>query len=125
MDDPAAQPLVLRTEHNGLAIELCVFDRDDGGNVYFDITGEDGTDYRIRLPDDTLTHPRSQIDDISIQTISPLAQYQIRAGVTQIGALGGPRQADVESQQALRQRYFAGIDGRELLPVIERIGSIA
>jgi hypothetical protein len=120
LEDPNGLPTVLHSEHAGLAIELCVFDRDEDDRVYFDIFGDpDETHYRIFLPDDTFTHKPVLIDGVELQTVSPLALYQLRAGLGITNSFGGLREKDIKAQQALRAKYFTGVSEDELRPSIE------
>lgn len=122
LEDPSGQPTVLHSEQDGQAVELCIFDQDQEGNVYFDIFGETDSDkWRIYLPAGTFDHQKTSVDGVEIQTVSPLAQYQIRAALGQTGSFGGYRAKDIKSQKALKEKYFADKTEEELKPRIEKL----
>lgn len=110
------RPLVVGAIVDDLNLEYCVFDQTNEGRLYFDTPTGSGLT-RVWLPEDTLARNRSAIDGIEIQTVSPLALYQIRIGVT--NTFGGLRPKDHVSQAALRRRFFEGVPEEELVPLIE------
>jgi hypothetical protein len=122
--DPLRRPTVLNCKANGISLELCIGDLDEDGAFHFDVYGEPhDTHYRIYLPDDTFTYPAAQVDGVTIQTVSPLALYQLRAalGITQ--SFGPFRPKDIKSQRELKERFFADQSEEELRPRIETIES--
>jgi hypothetical protein len=119
--DPSGATTVLNGQDtHGLHLELCIADR-DGEAVSFNIEGGDGAAYRIVLPDDAFDWPRSLIEGTPVQTVSPRALYDIRAGLAQIGAFGGLREKDIASQERLRERFFAERSASDLAPRVERL----
>ncbi len=103
------KPLVLNAEHNGLHLEISIFERDvDGRACFVVIGGADGGLYRVYLPDDAFTFPPSTIEGVSIQTVSPLTLYQIRDGLIRLAPFGELRSTDAVAQALLLERFFAG-----------------
>lgn len=120
--DPSNHPTVLHSENDGLAVEICIFDVDKSGRLYFDIYGEtDKERFRIYLAKDVYDYPKSKLDVIEIQTVSPLAQYQIRAGLNITMSFGGYREKDIKSQKELKKKFFADKKAVELVPEIKKI----
>src|SRR5262245_19658466 len=68
------RPLVLGAERDGMPIEVGVYDEMESGVASFVLPTEEGLT-RFILPDDTLTHPVTEIDGTSVRTVSPLALY--------------------------------------------------
>ncbi len=113
------EPLVLGTIRDELNLELSVFESTLEGTCSFTIDDEAGRLVRIVMPPDMLSWPPVQLEGVEVRTISPLAQYQIRAGLAIVGSLGGLRPKDIPSQAALHDRYFADKSEEDLAPVIE------
>jgi hypothetical protein len=116
-----ARPLVLGGHRGGLNLELGILDRDGHGH-YFTVTDEAGDLYNIYLPDGSFAHPVTRIGGRPIQTLSPLALYQIRAGLDITRTFGGLRPKDVVAQRRLRAAFLAGRAEEALGPRIERFG---
>jgi len=112
-------PLVLGCILNGHNLEISVHDRTPEGRVFYYMVGAAGRVVRVFLTDGVFDHPPTAIDGVQVRTVSPLAQYQIRAGIAATGAFGPLRPKDLTAQQALRERFFPGIDPDELEPSIE------
>lgn len=122
LEDPSGNPTVLHGEHDGLVVELCVFDVEESGRIYFDIYGHDQeTRYRVYVAGDVLSHPRTGLNGVEIQTVSPLAQYQLRAGVHITGAFGDMREKDLKAQRALKQKFFKTTSEAELRPEVVKL----
>lgn len=122
LEDPAGNPTVLHSENNGLAIELCVFDQNEEGRIHFYIFGEtDEEEFHIFLPKDAFDYQTTNIDGVEIQTVSPLAQYQIRAALGITKSFGDFRDKDIKSQKELKEKFFAGKDEEELKPKVEKL----
>jgi hypothetical protein len=81
----------------------------------------DGTLIRIELSDGVFDHPMSTLDGVAVRTVSPLALYQIRAGITMAGGFGPPRPKDITSQEALRTRFFPGASRESLQPTLTHV----
>ena len=111
-------PLVMAASAADVNLEITVYDRTDEGGVFCWMTDADGRPVQIHLSPGTFEYPESTIDGVDVRTVSPLALYQIRAGVTAAGAFGPPRAKDVEAQEMLRARFFPLDDLRTLQPQI-------
>jgi hypothetical protein len=109
-------PMVIGTSDGTLYLEISVYDRTTEGVVFFHIPDQGGRLFRVDLSDGVFDHPLSDLDDIALRTVSPLALYQIRAGITMAGGFGPPRPKDVTSQEALRTRFFPHASPESLQP---------
>jgi len=109
-------PMVIGTTDGNLDLEISVYDRTTEGIVFFHIPDRDGRLFRVDLSDGVFDHPVSDLDGTPLRTVSPLALYQIRAGITTAGGFGPPRPKDVTSQEALRARFFPDASPESLLP---------
>jgi len=114
----AGSPLVMGTVRDGLNLELSVIDIGEAGAPSFTLPGERGL-VRVLLSPDTWSWPSCELEGIVVRTISPLALYQIRSGLTIVGAMGPPRPKDITSQRELRERFFPNESEDSLQPVIE------
>ena len=120
--DPSGQPTVLNCRANGVSLELCIGDEDGQGGCYVDVYGEpNDTPYRIHMPDDVFAYPKATVDGVTVQTVSPLALYQLRAGLGITKSFGPFRPKDVRSQRELKERFFASQSEAELKPWVETI----
>ena len=99
-------PMVIGTTDGNLDLEISVYERTTEGIVFFHIPDQDGRLFRVDLSGGVFDYPVSDLDGIALRTVSPLALYQIRAGITMAGGFGPPRPKDVTSQEALRVRFF-------------------
>lgn len=121
LHNPSGQPTVLHSKNDGLAVELCIFDQNEGGEAYFAIYGEtDEEKFCIYLPKDVFDYQKTSIDGVKIQTVSPLAQYHIRAGLGITKSFGGYRDKDIKSQKELKKKYFDDKSENELRPRVEK-----
>lgn len=109
------RPLVLGGEHDGLSLELGVFDELEPGIASFVLPVEPGL-VRVSLPDDALRHPVAAIDGVPIRTVSPLALYQLREAFIRTGVFGPPRDKDRAAQARLRQKLLVDLPERDLSP---------
>ncbi len=109
-------PMVIGTTDGNLDLEISVYDRTTEGIVFFHIPDQDGRLFRVDLSDGVFDYPVSDLDGIAVRTVSPLALYQIRAGITMAGGFGPPRPKDVTSQEALRARFFPDASPESLQP---------
>jgi len=109
-------PMVIGTTDGNLDLEISVYDRTTEGIVFFQIPNQDGRLVRVDLSDGVFDYPESDLDGIALRTVSPLALYQIRAGITRAGSFGPPRPKDVTSQEALRGRFFPDASPESLQP---------
>jgi hypothetical protein len=86
----------------------------------FDVDGrEPVVGYQIRLPEDTFEHPPVELHGISIRTASPLALYQLRAGIASAGSFGPLSERQQQAMAQLRERFFPERTPAELVPEIE------
>jgi len=109
-------PMVIGTTNGNLDLEISVYDRTTEGIVFFHIPDQEGRLFRVDLSDGVFDYPASDLDGIALRTVSPLALYQIRAGITMAGGFGPPRPKDVTSQEALRARFFPDASPESLQP---------
>ena len=110
-------PMVIGTTDGSLDLEISVYDRTPEGTVFFHIPDQDGRIFRVELSG-VFDHPVSSLDGIALRTVSPLALYQIRAGITMAGGFGQPRLKDITSQEALRSRFFPEAPTDSLQPAL-------
>lgn len=110
------RPLVIGSIRDTLNLEFIVFDRDERGDVYWEMPTPEGL-ARLYLPDDALTWRSSRIEDVEVRTFSPRGLYHIRVGVTEL--FGGLRPKDRVAQAALRARFFQGVPEEALAPRVE------
>ena len=108
-------PLVYHSALDGVELELGVFDELVPGRPSFILPADDHLT-RVTLPDDSFSHPLSQIDGVPIRTISPLALYQMRAAFMRTGAFGPPRPKDDAAQAQLRTSLLANDPPEALEP---------
>jgi hypothetical protein len=115
------KPMVIGTTDGNLDLEISVYDRTPEGIVCFHIPDQDGSLFRVDLSDGVFDHPPTDLDGIAVRTVSPLALYQIRAGITTVGSFGPPRPKDVTSQEALRGRFFPDASPESLQPRVTEV----
>ena len=115
------KPLVLGGHRGDLNLELGILDRDDQGH-YFTVADRAGDLYNIRLPDDLFAYPATLIEGTPIHTLSPLALYQIRAGLDITRTFGGLRPKDLVAQRRLKAVFLPDRPESALRP---RIGSVS
>ena len=108
--------MVIGTTNGELNLEISVYDRIPEGAIFFHMLDADRRLVRIELSDGVFDHPMSTVDGVAVRTVSPLALYQIRAGITMAGGFGPPRPKDVTSQEALRARFFPDASPESLQP---------
>jgi len=73
------------------------------------------------MPEDVFAHPQAAVDGVPIQTVSPRALYQLRAGLGMTMSFGPFRPKDIKAQRELKQRFFADCSEDELKPLVEII----
>jgi hypothetical protein len=97
-------------------VEVWVSMPEPGGRHSLDLEGGPARKrFRMLLPEDTFQTPATTIAGIPIQTVSPLALYQLRAVSAQ--TRGGEKQArDLAMQALLRRAFLTGVDERDLGP---------
>jgi hypothetical protein len=75
--------------------------------------------YRLELPSDTFAHPPVELDGILVRPVSPLALYQMRAGIAMRGSFGRLGEKQLRAMRALKERFFPDRSDEELTPRIE------
>jgi hypothetical protein len=78
-----------------------------------------GTPGALRLSDDMFDQPPVELEGTTIRTISPLALYQIRAGVAQRNSFGPLSDRQLAAMAELRERFFPDPSEEQLLPPSE------
>lgn len=115
-------PLILRASVDNPQIELWVSTLTPSGDYSFDVEGQPPPSrYRIFLPEDTFHYPGTTIEGIAIQTVSPLALYQLRAVSAMTRHVGEKREKDLARQEQLRQTFLADRDERKLTPKLIKL----
>ncbi|MGN6170822.1 MAG: hypothetical protein ACTHQQ_22030 [Solirubrobacteraceae bacterium] len=110
----AAYPMVLGASRDELNLEISVVDF-DAGRPHFVVQSEAGL-VSISVPDDLFDWPPTATHDVVVHTLSPLALFEIRAGLITTGAFGPPRERDVARQKRLKDRFFPDADEASLQP---------
>lgn len=118
MQPEPGRPLVIGSILGEMNLEYVVFDRDQDGGVSFVVPTPEGLT-RVWLPEGAFDHARSSVDGVGVRTVSPLALYQIRVGVTE--TFGGMRPKDKVSQAKLRSTFFSGVPEEKLAPRTELV----
>ena len=118
------KPVVLGTTDGSVNLEISVHDLNDEGGVCFFMVDEQDRLLRIDLSDGVFDHPMSRLDGVTVRTISPLAQLQIREGIRMAGGFGPPRPKDVPVQQELLARFFPGVPVERLRPTLTNVGPV-
>ena len=115
------RPLVLGGHKGSLNLELAICDK-DGHDYYCTVIDDTGDLCSIYLPVDSFAHPVSLIEGTPIRTLSPLALYQIRAGLDITKSFGDLRPKDLVTQRRLKTAFFGGQAEAALRPRIEKFG---
>jgi hypothetical protein len=90
--------------------------------VAFEVDGREApAGYQFELPKDTYAHPPARLDGIELRVASPMALYQLRAGIAAKGSFGGLPPTQRASLRKLRETFFPGRADAELTPRIERL----
>ena len=122
LEGPPGRPLVLGAHAGNLRIEIGVSDPELRGGYLFDVPGQPPPSrFRVFLSEDTFQCPATTIEGVAIQTVSPLALYQLRASSAMTRSVGEMRANDLAMQEQLRQTFFANRDERQLMPRIVRL----
>lgn len=114
----AQRPLVIGSVRDGLNLEIIVFDRAPNGRIYWELPTAEGLS-RLYMPDELFAAEPSSVEGVEVRTFTPLALYQIRAGV--VGLFDGMRRKDIVSQAALVNKFFRDVPEEQLQPEIEPI----
>ncbi len=119
-------PFYLFGQNGELKLDLGVVDEEDGKHwmrvhrLSFTVGGEEApAGYQLRLPDDLFDQPPVELEGISIKPISPLALYQMRAGVAERNSFGPLSERHVLTLAQLRECFFPERSEEELLPLCE------
>jgi hypothetical protein len=120
------EPFYLFGSNGELNIDLAVSDEADGRQlariwkIAFQIDGAEApAGYQFALPADTYTHPPALLDGITVHVASPLALYQIRAGIASHGSFGPLSPSQQASLQELREKFFPNSTEAQLTPQTE------
>jgi hypothetical protein len=117
-------PLVYGSTRDDLVLELSVLDYDSAGMPYFALP-VDAAVVAVAMPTNLFEWPPTIVDGVCIQTLSPLALIQIRAGGMTTGAFGPTRSQDTTRQALLIETFFPDSDPASLEPQITTIGTAA
>ena len=85
-------PLVLGSTRGEHSLELNAVDYDQSGDPYFAVRTDPGL-VSIAVPGDIFEWPPTQVGEVTVRTVSPLALIQIRAGIRETEAFGERRRA--------------------------------
>lgn len=114
------------TVDESLWVDFVIADKDDGriyiefGKFLFDDPHVPPLKpIRIYLDTKLFEYPRTEFDGFKVQTISPLALYQMRVGLHVNKTMGELREKDKVSMKALKERFFADNTDEELIPRTE------
>jgi hypothetical protein len=123
-------PFYLYGENDGLELEIGIVDEESDGlwmqifRLAFEIDGRPAAaGYRIELPSDTFRHPPVKLDGITVWPVSPLALYQMRAGIATQGSFGKLGEKQLRAMRDLQERFFSDRSERELMPRVEPLPS--
>jgi hypothetical protein len=119
-------PFYLFGQNGNLKLDLGLFDEEGGKRwmrvhrLSFTVGGAEApAGYQLRLPDDMLDHPPVELEGIVIKPLSPLALYQMRAGVAERNSFGPLSDRQLVTMAQLRERFFSDRSEQELLPPSE------
>jgi hypothetical protein len=122
------EPSYLFTHSGDLQIDLGISDDIDGrdwaclNRIAFDIDGAPApAGYRIALPADTYQHPPVMIEGIRVRVASPLALYQLRAGIAAQGSFGPLSERQHAAARQLRDAFFPDQPVTQLAPEVQDI----
>jgi hypothetical protein len=119
-------PFYLFGQRGDLRLDLGIVDQADGSNwmrvhrLAFTVRGEEApAGYQLRLPDDLFDHPVVELEGIALKPISPLALYQMRAGVAKRNSFGPLSERQRVTMAELRARFFPEVQDDDMLPPSE------
>ena len=126
-ENATGEPFYLERSVNGLLIEIGVTDRNQRDELFLEIarvhytlaSGDPPVGYRVYLPADTYEREETSFEGIPVRCVSPLAAYQLRAGIASRGTFGKLRAVDEVAMEQLRARFFPGASEHELKPRVE------
>jgi hypothetical protein len=124
----AGEPFYLSARTNDLELEIAITDAANGRHavrvqrLFFELDGKPApAGYQLILPDDTYEWPPATIEGIAIRVASPLALYQLRAGIASQGSFGELSDRHREASRRLRDELLGDRSESELAPLIERL----
>ena len=119
-------PFYLFGQNGELKLDLGVSDEEDGKHwmrvhkLSFTVGDEEApAGYQLQMPDDLFDQPLVELEGIEIKPISPLALYQMRAGVAERNSFGPLSERQLAMLAQLRERFFPDRSEDELLPPCE------
>jgi len=130
LEEAPSHHLILGARVDSPHIEIWVSTPEPSGGYSFEVDGQPPSSrYRIFLPEDTFHYPATMIEGIAIQTVSPLALYQLRVISAMTRHVGEKRAQDLAMQEQLPHQLvdvaLAGTDGAERddfgLPIVGHI----
>lgn len=123
-ENAAGEPFYLEARAEDLLLELGVTDGEDSGELFAELATVDWgapAGIRVHLPPDTYDYAPVEFEGVSVRCISPLAAFQLRAGIATRGTFGPLRPKDQAASRGLRERYFPDAREEELLPRVEML----
>lgn len=121
-------PFYLFGQNGELKIDVGIADESDGAywirvhRLAFTVGGEEApAGYQVRLPDALFDQPSVELNGIALTPISPLALYQLRAGIAQKNSFGPLSERHLDMLARLRERFFPDRTQEELLPPVEQL----
>jgi hypothetical protein len=125
-DAAPGEPFYLFAAKGDLSIDLGISDEVDGRHIArvwrlaFEVDGREApAGYQFELPHDTYAHRPTRLDGIELRVASPLALYQLRAGLAAKGSFGKLPPAQRAKLRKLRETFFPSRTEAELMPRIE------
>jgi hypothetical protein len=114
--DIPGEPQVLLASVGDPPVELWACDPAPGG-YDLDLPGRAASSrYRVTLPEDVFEHPATTIDGITLQTVSPLALYQLRAVSAMTRSAGARLERDLRMKERLRGAFLRDVDEGRMAP---------
>jgi hypothetical protein len=120
------EPFYLFGQSGELRLDLGVADEIGGRllmrvhSLAFEVDGKPPpAGYQVLLPPDMFEHPPAVIEGIQIRTVSPLALYQIRAGIARQGSFGPLSDRHLRTMERLRETFFPHHSDDDLEPLVE------
>ena len=119
-------PFYLFGQRDDLKLDVGIVDDEDGKmwmrvhRLAFTVGGAEApAGYQLEMPSDLFAQPRASLSAIAIKPISPLALYQMRAGVARRNSFGPLSERQLDSLAQLRAKFFPERTEEELLPRCE------
>jgi hypothetical protein len=115
---------LLESRANDVLLDLGVTDGEDTGQIVAELGTVDWgapAGFRVHLPPDTHDHGPVEFEGVAALCVSPLAAFQLRAGIASRGTFGALRPKDLAAMQALRERFFPDTSEEELQLRVESL----